>query len=726
MAHQGKENHKALSQKKQLVGTIERITYQSEDGAFTVARLAAQDGGEPVTVIGPLAGVVAGVNLELLGTWFKDPRHGLQFRVDSYTTRQPDTLKGMERYLGSGLIPGIGPGYAARIVGYFGLTTLEILDRDPDRLVEVDGLGGNRVAQIKEAWQEQRHVHGIMVFLQAHEISATYAAKILQTYGREALLVVKENPYRLAEDIRGIGFRRADRIALKGGMLKSDPRRVRAGLLFLLDDAASHGHCFVPQTELLTRCREMLGGDDTVSEASLVELVRDEKVVLAEDKVYPAPLYFAEQGVAKGLLRISGQSGWTQEKPKLDWIMKELGIELAEEQAQAVAMALTSRLAVITGGPGTGKSTILKVLLMLLAEKGVRLALAAPTGRAAKRMAEATGMEAVTIHRLLEYDRSVNGFRRNADNPLEVDLVVVDEASMLDIILGNALIRALAAGGGLLLVGDADQLPSVGPGNLLRDLIDCGKVPVTRLMRIFRQNMGSLISLNAARINNGQTLELLPGYHGDKDFYYISREKADEIEGEILSLCGGRLSRKYGFDPLRDIQVLTPMRKGGLGVDQLNIRLQEILNSSVGSANCRLGPFLIGDKVMQIRNNYDKEVFNGDLGFVSAIDPDEQQLTLEFEGRAVTYGSSELNELQLAYAITVHKAQGSEFPCVIMSVHTSHYPLLQRNLLYTGITRGRRLMILIGNRKALAIAVANNRVINRNSGLKGRLESGRL
>ncbi len=712
-----------------LSGVLERITFQSDESGFTVGRLQANDhDDELVTIVGVLSDAAVGSSLELSGRWQLDPRHGRQFKFDRYQVIKPNTIKGIEKYLGSGLIKGVGPAYAAKIVSHFGVTTLDVLDQSPERLAEVAGLGRKLVARIKQVWQGQKDVQEIMVFLQGHDIPASYAVKIYKTYGREALRVVRETPYRLTEDIWGVGFRIADRIAVSVGLPTHDPGRIKAGLLFVLNEAVSSGHCYLERQELFEHGRSLLDLPTSLIEARLPELVREEKVVVGEDRVYLAYLYHAERGVANSLLRIAeGSPPWGKLHPETELrrIRKAMGFELAPEQAQALGVALENRLAVLTGGPGTGKSTILKAMILMLEEKGVRIALAAPTGRAAKRLSEATGRGASTIHRLLGFSAFAGGFSHNGEKPLAADLVVIDEASMLDIVLANALLRAIPAGGALLLVGDADQLPSVGPGNFLRDLVDCGLLKTARLTTIFRQEEGSLISINAARINSGKSFDLLPDYKGDKDFYFIARESPEEIESEVLSLCGGRLAGKYGFDSKRDIQVLTPMRKGLIGVENLNRRLQEVINGSGGGALVT-GPerFRCGDKVMQLRNNYEKDVFNGDMGFVTDIDDDEQLVTVAVDGRPVSYELAEINELQLAYAVTVHKSQGSEFPCVILPIHTVHYPLLQRNLLYTGITRGRKLVVVVGSRKALAIAIANNRVRKRNSGLRQRLLAG--
>lgn len=711
-----------------LTGVLERITFQSEDSGFTVARLQPDDGGDELaTIVGVLSNVAIGSTLKLSGRWQRDSRHGLQFRFDRYQVSKPNTVKGIEKYLSSGLIKGVGTAYASRIVSHFGAATLEVLDQTPDRLSEVSGLGRKLIERIKLAWQEQKDVHEIMIFLQGHNISSAYAVKIYKTYGREALRVVREDPYRLTEDIWGIGFRIADQIAVSVGLRSDDPGRIRAGLLFALNEAVNEGHCYLEQRELVENARTFLDVLVELIESRLSELVAEEKLVVSGERIYPSFLYEAECVVAESLLRIAdGALPWGKLNPakELQGIRKLMGFALAPEQSDALQIALENRLTVLTGGPGTGKSTILKAMILMLEEKGVRIALAAPTGRAAKRLGEATNRDASTIHRLLGFTAFGGGFSHNRENPLAVDLVVIDEASMLDIGLAKALLQAVPAGAAVLLVGDGDQLPSVGPGNFLGDLVDCGLIRIARLTKIFRQGEGSLISINAARINSGEFFDLLPDYKGDKDFYYIARETPEEIENEVVSLCGGRLARKYGFDTKRDVQVLTPMRKGGIGTENLNQRLQDVINPVTGKGANDNDRFRVGDKVMQLRNNYEKEVFNGDLGFVAEIDSDEKTMVVEVDGRLIRYELAEISELQLAYAVTVHKSQGSEFPCVILPVHTVHYPLLQRNLLYTGITRGRQLVVVVGSRKALSIAIANNQMRKRNSGLGERIKKG--
>jgi exodeoxyribonuclease V alpha subunit len=727
----------------QIQGILDRITFQNEENGYTVARLLDDSKGKStITVVGYLSDVPVGSTLSLTGTWSKDSRYGKQFKLQQYKIIKPNTINGIERYLGSGLIKGIGPAYAARIVSRFGLKTLDILENDPDRLREIAGLGLTRVERIKSAWQEQKEIHRIMVFLQGHGISATYAVKIFKTYGRRALTVVKNNPYQLAEDIWGVGFRIADSIALSLGVPANDPRRARAGLLFALDESAGEGHCFMPKDKLLDQTgyllklsgkseqlpeQEHLYSDRDLTEEQLKSLLADDKIAVDGENIALAPIYFAEKGAAAKLMELASGEPYHNIQnvdQAVIWASNKLQLDLAPEQTEALKMALSQKVSVITGGPGTGKSTILRALLLILSRKGIVVKLAAPTGRAAKRLSEACGREAKTIHRLLEYDASIRTFKRNRDNPLEADMVIIDESSMMDIILANSLIRAIADKAALVLVGDVDQLPSVGPGNVLKDIIDSGRIPVTRLQTVFRQGPGSLISLNAARINKGEFLELLPDYKGDKDFYCIFRDEAEDIEKEILSLCSERLKKRYGFDPILDIQVLTPMRKGIIGTENLNSSLQESLNQKGIPRDNKQQRLQVGDKVMQIRNNYDKEVFNGDLGIVSSIDREEGSVEVDFEGRKVLYETADLVEVVLAYAITVHKSQGSEFPCVIIPLHTTHYPLLQRNLIYTAVTRGKNLVILVGSRKAINIAIHNDRVVKRYTLLKDRLQTG--
>lgn len=729
-------------QSETVIGILDRITFQNEENGFTVARLevAAEGQNSPenkmITVVGHLAEVPVGSTISLAGNWTMDPNYGRQFFSSSYTILQPNTLNGIERYLGSGLIRGIGPRFAGRIVKCFGLNTLEVLENDPNRLAEVSGLGRKRREEIKKAWAAQKEIHQVMIFLQSHNISASFSSKVYKAYGRKTLQIIQANPYRLAEDIWGIGFRTADAIARSLGLPAHGPQRFRAAILFVLQSAAGNGHCFQNREELRQAVAQLLDLSAAISDSSpdrqltetievqFAALATDKKIVLDGEAVYPAALYRAEKMAAKNLLRI-GNAVSPYERPNLekdaDWAGRAMGLSLAPEQRIAITTALRHRLTILTGGPGTGKSTILKGLLLILEKEGAAIKLAAPTGRAAKRLGEACGREAKTIHRLLEFDPATMGFKRNGDSPVKGDFFIIDEASMMDIGLADDFLKAIPPAASLLLVGDGDQLPSVGPGNFLQDIIAAGHLPLVRLHKIFRQSPGSLISINAALINSGKPLELLPDYEGDKDFYCIFREEAAAIEQEIISLSSGRLTRKYAFDPFRDIQVLTPMRKGLIGTDNLNRRLQAVLNPRASGLTTDSPRFLAGDKVMQIRNNYDKEVFNGDLGFVREQATDDGTLAVEFDGKTVFYEAADQTELMLAYATTVHKSQGSEFPCILIPIHTSHYPLLQRNLLYTAITRGKNLVIVVGSKKAIAMAIHNNRPQQRRTRLRQRL-----
>ncbi len=731
-------NNKALPANI-ISGTLERITYQNDENGYTVARFKILKERGPqqkslVTVVGVLSGLPVGSTLQLSGDWVEDSRYGRQFKVSKYTLIKPNTLNGIERYLGSGLIKGVGAKYAERIVAKFGLKTIDILDSNPDRLREVQGLGAKRIEQIKTAWAEHKDIHEVMVFLQSFNVSASYAVKIYKVYGKKSLTVVNTNPYRLAEDIWGIGFRIADDIAQSLGVPGNDPRRARAGILFVLNEAAGDGHCYLFKEDLVIKVSKLLWHEENspsflsqMIEVQLSDLVSEKKISAEGDKVFLSLIINAEKGVASKLQEICGGIPLSAIHQSLNNNLlvaragKAMGLALAPEQEEAIKCAINNKVTVITGGPGTGKSTVLKGFTSILEEHNVPFALAAPTGRAAKRLHETTGHPAKTIHRLLEFDPSIMGFKKNSSNPLKVEYIIIDEVSMMDILLMSSLLKSIQSSASLLLVGDADQLPSVGAGNVLRDIIESECVPVIHLQQIFRQGPGSLISINASLINKGKSLELLPDFKGDKDFFCIFREGADSIEKEVVSLCNGRLEKKYGFDPIRDIQVLTPMRKGVIGADSLNLRLQEVLIPTDVASHDFPSKFRTGDKVMQIRNNYEKEVFNGDLGVVKQQKRKEQIIQVDYDGRIVVYEASDLNELALAYAITVHKSQGSEFPSVIIPIHTIHYPLLQKNLLYTAVTRGKKIVVLVGSRKAISIAIKNDRTHRRQTALKERL-----
>ena len=703
----------------ELEGVIERIVFQNEESGFTVARLQVEK--DLITVVGLLSGVHPGEEVKLNGNWDIHPSYGRQFTVESYEVLPPVTRQGIQRYLGSGLIKGIGPVTAEKIVKKFGLSTLEIIEKTPERLEEVEGIGPQKAAKIIEGLQAQKNMRRVMVFLRGLGITPALAGKIYRYYGEKTVEIIRKNPYRLAKDLFGVGFRTADRIArLTGRTDPAAPERVQAGLIYYLERHADEGHIFAVEEEFLPRTAKELGVSLENLRAAAESLARGNEVKREEGRLYLAALYQNEQGVAEKLVALT--RGFTGKKLDID--DKELSqmVEaLAPEQRRAVETACREGLLVITGGPGTGKTTTIKTLLQLFRHHGLEVVLAAPTGRAAKRLAEAAGDEAKTIHRLLEFGYTPgSGFRygRDESRPLEADAVIIDEVSMVDLPLFYRLLKAVPVGARLILVGDQDQLPPVGPGSVLRDLIASGVLPTIRLKTIFRQAGTSKIVTNAHLINQG----LLPEVKNADDFFFIQVEEPEAITREIISLAATRLPGYLNCDPIDDIQVLSPMRKSVSGVDHLNILLQEALNPpAAGRPELVYGgkTFRLGDKVMQIRNNYQKMVFNGDMGRIIRLDPEEEQLVVGFpegrEERQVVYEDADLDELVLSYAISVHKSQGSEYPVVIMPLTTQHYLLLQRNLLYTGITRAKKMVVLVGTWKALAIAVRNDRVDSRNS-----------
>ncbi len=716
-----------------LQGTVERITYVNEETQYVVARLDVPGRRDLATIVGNLPSLTPGETLRLQGTWTHHKKYGDQFHVERYETVIPATLTGIQRYLGSGLIKGIGPIFAKRLVEAFGLDTLRVIEEEPARLREVDGIGPRRAQGITAAWAEQRDIREVMLFLQGHGVSSAYAVKIFKAYGQAAIATVKTNPYRLAQDIYGIGFKTADRIAQTLGVPRDSPLRAQAGIIHVLHELADEGHVYAPEADLLRQAETTLEIPRGLLAEAIADLAR-EGVVVAEELpgggrgIYLTPLHVAEEQVAQrlnDLLRAPRVPIQIDVERALAWVEGVTGLNLALQQREAIRMALQHKALIITGGPGTGKTTILRCIIRILEKKGVRIHLASPTGRAAKRMAEATGREAMTIHRLLEWSPSAAGFQRNAHRPLETDLVVVDEASMIDIILMNSLLRAIPLVATLVLVGDADQLPSVGPGTVLRDILDSGRVPAVRLTEIFRQAERSHIVMNAHRINRGEFPDLSRPPRGEEsDFHFLAEEDPERLQQLIVDLASRRMPARYGLDPIEDIQVLTPMHRGPIGAAQLNAALQAALNPARGGAVevVRGGRiFRVGDRVMQVRNNYDKEIYNGDIGRIARIDPEEQEVVVRADGRSVTYDYSDLDELTLAYAATVHKSQGSEYPAVVLPIHTAHYPMLQRNLLYTAITRARRLLVLLGTKKALALAIKNDATLRRFSRLADRL-----
>ena len=745
-----------LGDPNRVAGTVERVTFHSEETGFCVLRVNAARQREPVTVVGTAATVGPGEFVEATGVWVNDRSYGLQFRAEHLRVVPPSTLEGIEKYLGSGMIRGIGPHFAAQLVRAFGAEVFDVIENDTARLLELPGIGPKRQEQVVAGWAEQKAVREIMVFLQSHGVGAARAVRIYRLYGDEAMDRVRENPYRLALDVRGIGFRTADVIAQSIGFDPDSVPRARAGIRHVLQEVAGDGHCAGERGALVAASTELLGVEPGVVESALErELAEDmlvEETREGESWIYLPALYHSERGTAARLSRLLADGGppWGVIDPEkaIPWVEQRVGFDLSASQHEAVACAIRERVTVITGGPGVGKTTIVNAVLKIVRAKGVRARLCAPTGRAAKRLAESTGLEATTIHRLLEFEPATAGFKHGPDNPLDTDFVVVDEVSMVDIVLANQLFRAIPEHAALLLVGDVDQLPSVGPGSVLAEVIGSERVPTVRLTEIFRQAGSSRIVVNAHRINRGVSPEYprpagrsdRPGSDSDadsgsgavlaaaepSDFYVIAVRDAEEARDRLLQVVTERIPQRFGIDPMADLQVLTPGRRGGLGAQALNAELQSRLNPGASTSVNRFGTtFARGDKVLQNVNDYQKEVFNGDIGRIIAVDLEEQAITVDFEGRSVPYEFNELDELSLAYAITVHKSQGSEFPAVVIPLTTQHYMLLERNLLYTGVTRGKRLVVLVAEPRALAIAVRRDGSVQRRSRLAKRLRAAR-
>jgi exodeoxyribonuclease V alpha subunit len=741
-----------------LAGTVERIVFYNPENGYSVVGLRPEhykgagigrDG--LVTLTGNLPELVAGECLRLDGKWANHPQYGLQFQVEFCEQTLPATVAGIRRYLGSGLIPGIGPRLAERIVGRFGMHTLEVIEHHPERLQEVQDIGQVRSRRIASAWAEQKQVKQIMLFLHSHGVSTNLAVKIYKQYGDESLKVVQSNPYQLAQDIYGIGFKTADRIAQALGLSFDHPSRIEAGVEYALNQATEDGHVYSPRQDLETKSAELLGVSQELVTPAVERLaaagrirqdqvpppsppaaedgrshaVQEQPAPYAQPAVYLSPLYYCETGVADRLRQLSRVL--PTRLSSLPPAFVRLDNSLSPEQQDAIRMALSHPVSVLTGGPGTGKTTALKALIAALEGAHKTFALASPTGRAAKRLSQATGQAASTIHRLLGY-KPGEGFTYNAANPLPADLVVIDEVSMLDLALANNLLKAISPGSHLLLVGDADQLPSVGAGDVLRDVIESGVVPVTRLSVIFRQAAASQIITNAHRINQGQMPQFSTLGETESqvraDFFFFPAETPDETAGWVEDLVCRRIPRRFGLHPRDGIQVLAPMYRGPAGVTALNTRLQAALNPpDPGRPEKAIAGqiFRVGDKLMQTQNNYLKDVYNGDIGFLYAIDLVEHTLTVDFDGRAVTFDWIDADQMTLAYAISVHKAQGAEFPAVVMPLLPQHYLMLQRNLLYTGVTRARQLCVLVGSRRAIGIAVHNNQVAQRYTALGWRL-----
>ena len=698
---------------------VERITYQNPENGYSVMKVKVKGYNDLVTLVGNLLEVPAGSVLQCEGDWKVDKRYGSQFVCQTWEEVMPATVYGIEKYLGSGLVKGIGPKFAQLIVKQFGLDTIDIIETDIERLYEVPGIGKRRVEKIRESWDKQKDIKNVMLFLQSYGVSTAYAAKIYRQYGKESIDRVKENPYRLADDIWGIGFKTADGIAAKMGYEKDDLRRCQSGIIYTLNQLANEGHVYAEEEQLVKAAIELLEADESPIREALRNMLLTDDLKQENEAIYLPPFYYAEAGTANrllALLRTTDEGLFTQtvDVPSLS---KETGIDYDDVQLQAIEEAVRSKVMVMTGGPGTGKTTTTQGIIAALKHMGLRILLAAPTGRAAKRMSEATGMEAKTIHRMLEFNPK-DGYKRNEENPLEGDALIVDECSMIDIVLMNSLMKAIPSSMRVVFVGDIDQLPSVGAGNVLRDLIESDIIPVIRLTRIFRQAQSSRIVMSAHAINQGQFPDTSNGQQ--TDFFFIQQEDPETVAQEIVNLVKNRLPKAY-HQKVSNIQVLTPMQRGVVGAAQLNLALQQALNPSQVALNRGGYSFRQGDRVMQLRNNYDKEVFNGDLGYVESVDVEERTLWVNFDERLVEYEVSELDELTLAYATTIHKSQGSEYPLVVMPVLMTHYVMLQRNLIYTGITRAKKICILIGTKKALWYAIRNMSVLKRNTRLKERL-----
>ncbi|HEX2572089.1 MAG TPA: ATP-dependent RecD-like DNA helicase [Polyangia bacterium] len=758
----------AADESETIDAVLERMRYVHEESAWTVAEVSVPGRREPITVVGNLLGVQPGENLRLRGRWEQDRKYGQQFRVASFMPIKPATLAGIEKYLGSGLVQGIGRALAARLVRHFQLETLEVLEHHSERLTEVEGIGPVRSRRIREAWLEQRDIQEVMIFLQSHGVSPSYAVRIFKTYGRRAMAVVRENPYQLALDVFGIGFRIADRIAAEIGIPRDSPQRAAAGALHALSEITDEGHCYFPRAALVERATDLLDVPPELVETALDTLAAAGRIVIEPlgapvpdpheplgtpdhgQAVYLASLYNAERGAAaqlRTLLDIPARPIRIDPLRAVAWFEEQQGITLAPEQRAAITRAITSKLLVITGGPGTGKTTIINGIIRILEKKERRILLCAPTGRAAKRMQQATGRDARTAHRLLEFSAQERRFQRDREHPLEADVLIVDEVSMVDVVLLYHLLKAVPDAAQLILVGDVDQLPSVGPGSVLRDVIDSGAADVVRLQHIFRQAEASHIVVNAHRINAGEMPEFgggrpsAPANAGEdtapdepaRDFYIIERDDPAAIVATIKQLVAQRIPQRFGHQSVDDIQILTPMQRGALGVVQLNAELQALLNPAAPTADGTARElvrgsrvFREGDKVMQVINNYDLEVFNGDIGRIARIDPEERLALVRFDDREVTYQLADLDELVLAYACSIHKSQGSEYPAVVVPLHTQHYVMLRRNLLYTAVTRGKKLVVLVGSRKAVSLAIKTERVEARYSRLAERLRAGEL
>ena len=704
-------------------GSVENIRFRNEETGYVVCDVKpAESRDSTITVVGTCAAIWVGEELSATGKWVSHPQYGRRFQADSIVCIAPTSAQGIERFLACGLIKGIGKVHAKRIVEKFGSDTLKVIEHNHARLMTVEGIGRVRCKRIHDSWTAQRGVRDVMIFLQSHGVGTGQAARIYRQYGMDAIAVVKQNPYRLCRDVWGFGFLTADSIALKIGIPHDSPDRCRAGLLYYLHTLSEDGHCYCDDSELLLRAQSVLDVSVEKLAEALEAIIEDGGVVREDGRVYMSDLYTAEKNVARRLMKIADAP--LSYRPidadrALTWAEAKMKLVLADAQRAAIASAVTNKAVIITGGPGVGKTTIIRALVEIFAARKLDIRLAAPTGRAAKRMSEATGHEAQTIHRLLKYQPQKRAFDHDENNPIDADVLILDESSMIDIVLMDQLLRALPDKINLVLVGDIDQLPSVGPGNVLRDIISSGEIPCTRLTSIFRQDARGLIVRNAHHINDGEKLET---GGPDSDFFFIETAEPDTVVARVCDLVRNRIPNKFHFKR-DDIQVLTPMRKNQLGADNLNMVLQETLNPHGPGLRRGMVTFRKGDRVMQMHNNYDKEVFNGDVGVIEEVDTEEQTLTVSYDGVPVTYEASELDEIVLAYASTIHKSQGSEYPAVVIVLATQHFKLLQRNLLYTAVTRGRKLVCIVGSSKAEYIAVNNNEVRERHTTLAARLSN---
>ncbi|MGI9488228.1 MAG: SF1B family DNA helicase RecD2 [Geminicoccaceae bacterium] len=702
----------AAAAREALAGLVERLTYHNEDNGFCVLQVKARGHRDLVTVVGHAAMISAGEFIQANGIWVNDKKHGPQFKAQYLKAAPPTTAEGIRKYFASGMIKGIGPVYGRRLVEAFGQDVFDVIETSPERLREIAGIGPKRAAGIEAGWADQKAIREIMIFLHANGVSTSRAVRIYKTYGIDAIEVISRNPYQLARDIRGIGFRSADQIAMKLGIEKTSLARTRAGILYALSEAMNDGHCGLPDEVLLPTAAKLLEVPEEILGPALALEIEAGSVIADQVGDVPcaflAGLHRAEKSIAERLRDLAdGRRPWPDidREKALTWVEARTGLTFADSQRRAIGLALSSKVLVITGGPGVGKTTLVNAILQILGRKDVTIALAAPTGRAAKRLAETTGLAAKTIHRLLEVDPLTGGFKRSAENPIESDLLVIDETSMVDVPLMHALLKAVDDASALILVGDVDQLPSVGPGQVLADIIGSGAVPVVRLTEVFRQAAESQIIANAHRINQG----LMPDLDrpaGASDFYFVGAKDPEDGVAKIVEIIRDRLPWRFGLDPVRDVQLLCPMTRGALGARSLNLHLQQALNPTPSDRIEKFGwTFAVGDKVMQIENDYDRDVYNGDVGFVVGIDAEEGELAIAFDGRRVVYDFSDLDRVVLAYATTIHKSQGSEYPAVVIPMTKQHYMMLRRNLLYTGVTRGKRLVILVGEKRAVAIAV---------------------